>query len=268
MIMVMVMTPLHMAHGGADLEIIGVVISVHVLGMFAFAPVAGIVTDRVGRAPAAMAGATLLLVALVVASASPAGTSWQVFVGLFLLGLGWSFSTVAGSTLITDNAPLDSRADIQGLLRSRHGARGGRGQRPLRVDRRRVGFPGAVADRVPAAHRGRRRGLRRGTSDETDRVRHLVGVTIAPVDEVARRVAVAETMAPRYAANDGVAAVLLAGSVARGVADARSDVEVDVTGTGRRATLSVGRSSTTPAGSGSTPTSTSTSGPTASGWTA
>ena len=68
MIMVMVMTPLHMAHGGADLEIIGVVISVHVLGMFAFAPVAGIVTDRVGRAPAAMAGATLLLVAL---------TSWR-----------------------------------------------------------------------------------------------------------------------------------------------------------------------------------------------
>ena len=32
----------------------------------------------------------------------------------------------------------------------------------------------------------------------------------------------------RYAAADGVAAVLLAGSVARGLADARSDVEVDV----------------------------------------
>jgi MFS family permease len=115
MIMVMVMTPLHMAHGGADLEIIGVVISVHVLGMFAFAPVVGMVTDRVGRAPAAMAGATLLLVALTVAAASPEGTSWQVFVGLFLLGLGWSFSTVAGSTLITDHAPLETRADIQGL---------------------------------------------------------------------------------------------------------------------------------------------------------
>ena len=115
MIMVMVMTPLHMAHGGAGLEIIGVVISVHVLGMFAFAPVVGILTDRVGRAPAAMAGATLLLLALTVAAASPEGTSWQVFVGLFLLGLGWSFSTVAGSTLITDHAPLESRADIQGL---------------------------------------------------------------------------------------------------------------------------------------------------------
>ncbi len=48
------------------------------------------------------------------------------------------------------------------------------------------------------------------------------------VDEVARRIAIAETMAPRYAANDGVGAVLLAGSVARGLADARSDLEVDV----------------------------------------
>lgn len=53
-------------------------------------------------------------------------------------------------------------------------------------------------------------------------------MTIAPVDEVRRRVAVAEAMAERYAATDGVAAVLLAGSVARGLADARSDVEVDV----------------------------------------
>lgn len=53
-------------------------------------------------------------------------------------------------------------------------------------------------------------------------------MTIAPVDEVARRIAVAEKVAERYAATDGVEAVLLAGSVARGLADARSDVEVDV----------------------------------------
>ena len=53
-------------------------------------------------------------------------------------------------------------------------------------------------------------------------------MTISDVDELARRVAVAEVMAARYAATDGVAAVLLAGSVARGLADAMSDVEVDV----------------------------------------
>ena len=53
-------------------------------------------------------------------------------------------------------------------------------------------------------------------------------MTIGSVDELARRVAVAERSAEGYAAADGVAAVLLAGSVARGLADARSDVEVDV----------------------------------------
>ena len=44
------------------------------------------------------------------------------------------------------------------------------------------------------------------------------------MDELGRRIAVAERMAERYAAANGVAAVLLAGSVARGLADARSDV--------------------------------------------
>jgi MFS family permease len=115
MIAVMVMTPLHMEHGGAQLRVIGFVISVHVLGMFAFAPLVGLLADRVGRPPVAMGGATLLLVALTLCAASPEGTSWQVFVGLFLLGLGWSFATVAGSTLIADHAPLDSRTDIQGF---------------------------------------------------------------------------------------------------------------------------------------------------------
>ncbi|MEO6512585.1 MAG: hypothetical protein ABIO16_16420 [Nocardioides sp.] len=48
------------------------------------------------------------------------------------------------------------------------------------------------------------------------------------VDELSRRVAIAESMAPAYAANDAVAAVLLAGSVARGLADGHSDIELDV----------------------------------------
>ena len=145
MIMVMVMTPLHMAHGGADLEIIGVVISVHVLGMFAFAPVAGIVTDRVGRAPAAMAGATLLLVAL------------RCVVGLarghLLAGVRRPVPARPG-LVVLDRGGLDAdhrqRATRlarrhPGPLRPRHGAGGGRGERPLRADRRRVGLPGAVA---------------------------------------------------------------------------------------------------------------------------
>jgi MFS family permease len=114
MVSVMVMTPLHMEHGGAELRVIGIVISVHVLGMFAFAPLVGLAADRNGRAATLGVGAVVLAVSLVLCAASPEGSSWQIFAGLFLLGLGWSFATVSASTLIADHAPLDVRADVQG----------------------------------------------------------------------------------------------------------------------------------------------------------
>jgi predicted MFS family arabinose efflux permease len=114
MVGVMVMTPLHMEHGGAELRIIGVVISVHVLGMFAFSPLVGILADRTGRPAVLVEGAALLLVAMVLCARAPEGSSWQIFVGLFLLGLGWSFATVAASTLIAQHTPIEARTDVQG----------------------------------------------------------------------------------------------------------------------------------------------------------
>ncbi len=114
MIGVMVMTPLHMEHGGSGLEVIGVVISVHVLGMFAFSPVVGMLADRFGRPPVLGAGGSTLLVALLLCASAPAGMSWQVTAGLFLLGLGWSLSMVSASTMVAEHAPLDARTDVQG----------------------------------------------------------------------------------------------------------------------------------------------------------
>jgi MFS family permease len=114
MISVMVMTPLHMDAGGAGLEVIGVVISVHVLGMYALSPVVGWAADRWGRGRVLGLGGVVLLVSLVLAGLSPAGSSWQIFAGLFLLGLGWACATVAGSALVADHAPLAARTDVQG----------------------------------------------------------------------------------------------------------------------------------------------------------
>lgn len=114
MIAVMVMTPLHMHHGGAELEIIGIVISGHVLGMFAFAPVVGWASDRFGRVRVMNAGALVLLASLFLSGTAPSGASWQIGWGLFLLGLGWSLCTVAASTLLSESAPLDARTDVQG----------------------------------------------------------------------------------------------------------------------------------------------------------
>jgi MFS family permease len=114
MVGVMIMTPLHMEHGGADLRIIGIVVSIHVLGMFAFSPLVGALTDRMGRAFVLGAGGVTLLVSLVLCAASPEGSSALIFAGLFLLGLGWSCTTVAASTIIADHAPLEARTDVQG----------------------------------------------------------------------------------------------------------------------------------------------------------
>jgi MFS family permease len=114
MVAVMIMTPLHMDHGGAGLDVIGFVISIHVMGMFLFSPVMGWVADRFGRGTLLFGGGITLLVACLLAGLSPAGTSPLIGVGLFLLGLGWSACTVAGSTLLTESTPIEARTEVQG----------------------------------------------------------------------------------------------------------------------------------------------------------
>jgi MFS family permease len=112
MVMVMVMTPVHMRHEGADLEVVGIVISVHVAGMYALSPVVGLLSDRLGRVVVLAIGNVVLLAAVLV---SGTATSHGVLgVGLVLLGLGWSCALVAGSTLLSESVAVDSRAAVQG----------------------------------------------------------------------------------------------------------------------------------------------------------
>ena len=114
MVSVMVMTPLHMDHGGAGLNVIGFVISVHVLGMFAFSPLVGWLTDRVGRAAMLAVGGGVLLAAVTLAGRSPEGHSTGLMAGLFLLGLGWSCCLIAASALLVDAVPFAERPGVQG----------------------------------------------------------------------------------------------------------------------------------------------------------
>ena len=114
MVGVMAMTPLHMdAHGHTN-GIIGAVISAHTAGMFAFAPVAGAISDRLGRIPTvALGGATLVVATTMTALAGEAPEA-LMFPGLFLLGLGWSFTIVAGSALLTESVAVGDRVAAQG----------------------------------------------------------------------------------------------------------------------------------------------------------
>jgi MFS family permease len=114
MVAVMVMTPIHMDHGQASLTIIGLVISIHILGMYAAAPLVGLIVDRWGRIPVIVTGGGILLAATLLAGRSHPGSSIGLGVGLFLLGLGWSCCLIAGSTLLTDAVAVADRPVVQG----------------------------------------------------------------------------------------------------------------------------------------------------------
>ncbi|HEV7211054.1 MAG TPA: MFS transporter [Blastococcus sp.] len=117
MVGVMVMTPVHMGHGGpagTTLRIIGLVISVHVAGMYLFSPLVGMLADRAGRRATVAVGGALLLCAAVLAGTAPPGAALQLGAGLLLLGLGWSCGLIAGSTLVTESVAPELRPTAQG----------------------------------------------------------------------------------------------------------------------------------------------------------
>lgn len=115
MVGLMSLTPVHMHHGGATVSVVGLVISLHVAGMYVLSPLFGVLADRWGRRPVLVVGAVLLVAAgLVAAPAAPTDPA-MLAVGLVALGLGWSAALVAGSALLTDAVPLADRARVQGL---------------------------------------------------------------------------------------------------------------------------------------------------------
>jgi MFS family permease len=127
MVSVMAMTPVHLVNHGASLAIVGFTISLHIAGMYGLSPVFGIIADRVGRIPTILLGQAILVLSLAFTGFG-SENEVTVVIGLVLLGLGWSASTVAGSTLLTESTSIAQRASRQGvsdLLMSGSGAVGG-----------------------------------------------------------------------------------------------------------------------------------------------
>lgn len=107
----MVLMPLHAKHLGHEDSATGL-ISVHILGMFAFGWLTGRLVDIWGRARVIGLGAGLLMFSAFVAVF--ATRPLEMGFSLFVLGLGWNFCNVAGSTLLTDQLEAHERARVQG----------------------------------------------------------------------------------------------------------------------------------------------------------
>ncbi|CAL9641098.1 Riboflavin transporter RfnT [Streptomyces sp. enrichment culture] len=110
---VMTMTPVDMSEHGHGLTVVGITISGHLLGMYAFSPLVGRLSDRIGHLPTVVAGQAVFLVAAALSGMGHDSVG-MMMAGLFLLGLGWSFSLVAGSAMLSETTPAALRPGVQG----------------------------------------------------------------------------------------------------------------------------------------------------------
>jgi MFS family permease len=178
MVAVMSMTPVHLQaldHAGGHqhnqtdtFAIIGFTISLHMAGMYALSPLMGWLTDRLGRTRTIVVGQLMLLAAAALAGMGQQDT-WLVGAGLVLLGLGWSASVIAGSTLLAESVPESGRVPAQGLSDTLMGAAGALGAAFAGPVLAALGFAGLNATAavvavilLGAAATARRRAVRAG----------------------------------------------------------------------------------------------------------
>lgn len=113
MTLLMVITPLHMSHYDHTNKAISWVIMAHTLGMFGLSNVTGWLVDRFGRIPMIIAGTIVLSSACFLAPISVEVP--LLAASLFLLGLGWNFCFVAGSSLLSAELQASERGRAQGV---------------------------------------------------------------------------------------------------------------------------------------------------------
>lgn len=114
MVALMTMTPVHMTGHDHGLGAVGVVLSSHMIGMFALAPLSGHLADRYGARVAVLAGVAVLTASVLAASVPRGNGLTHLVIALFLLGWGWNLSFVGGSALLTQALTPQERLSVQG----------------------------------------------------------------------------------------------------------------------------------------------------------
>jgi len=112
MVAVMTMTPVHLRLHGHE-GISSYVVSLHIAGMFAFSPLVGRFADRFGRVNAIVVGGALLVAASALSAVSGEG-DLLLFPSLWLLGVGWNFGLIGGSSLLMESVDDSVRVRVQG----------------------------------------------------------------------------------------------------------------------------------------------------------
>jgi MFS family permease len=100
------------AHAGHGVPILGSVMLMHFIGMFALSRLVGRFADRVGRIQTIFIGLALLALGGAVIAIIPGIVAFGI--GLLLVGFGWSFGFIGSTVLLTDAAIPERRARTLG----------------------------------------------------------------------------------------------------------------------------------------------------------
>ena len=114
MVVIMSATPLHIQDIGETVQLVGIIISYHTLGMFLFSPILGNFVDKYGYKKFTYAGTVILFISCLITFINSGPTALKI--GLYLLGLGWNFNYVAISAAISKfsikyRTPLNIKSD-------------------------------------------------------------------------------------------------------------------------------------------------------------
>jgi MFS family permease len=112
-VLIMTATPIAMAQQGFDIGQTALVMQFHVMGMFAPSFITGSLIARAGVHNILLAGAVIVFAAIGIAISGVA--HWQYLLALLLLGVGWNFLFIGGSSLLTETHTTAERGKVQGI---------------------------------------------------------------------------------------------------------------------------------------------------------
>lgn len=113
MVLIMTATPLAMQSDGFVFKDVAMVIQWHVLGMFAPSFFTGNFIQRFGSRNIILAGCLLLIISPLI---NMAGVSyWHYMTGLVLLGVGWNFTFIGATHLLSFTYRPEEQGKVQGI---------------------------------------------------------------------------------------------------------------------------------------------------------
>ncbi|HFU5879293.1 MFS transporter [Enterococcus lactis] len=116
MVAIMTMTPIHMKAHGHGLKDVGIVIGIHIGSMYLPSLVTGILVSKFGAYKTGILSGVTLAMAAVTAMVAPPDSTAILSVALSLLGIGWNFGLISGTTMLVDATDLLERPKVQGSV--------------------------------------------------------------------------------------------------------------------------------------------------------